>query len=923
MVLRRAPPTTRALAALLAAFASACPLHDLRDVCARGEAEGASSPREWAFAECCEAYAALGEEDWCGDGVRNSSGFAALDAWGEDGAYGAYRVAGACEAPLPWCFVDADREASIVHLTKLIDWGAPYDEDAALWDREISSITDEAIEYWQPHIGAYIGRDEFIEYAYTLNPEFNFDAFLHSPIEIVHLERGEGGDDWVLNYKWKTAAGFDGETLEGADYEDVRLALGFAGGVSDAYKLNYTEFSRPTYAFMSRIGMAPATLCAGALHYCPEGLFPYDSVEECVDFLSEDVPKTCLEGSGGYFSGDTLACRQMHLQLALLNPIVHCQHLGPDSDKCDAAPRNGTRVVAYCSATSGRYGADGVLRRRGILLGVGIFLLAAVVLAAVALAKGARRWRRFMAPDPDCVGLDARRHSLYLVSLSSIAYEPTCTDATRPFLPAFPPAMPTFNPALVLSPTAWFETTKGAGTALVRGVGHVVEGTVDAGKTVLREANAAGTALVREDTASRSVAMLKSSQKRRFTLGDVDFGRLRRGAGAFADGETLDDDDAENLFEEGLSESATDPTPERPRFSLRGKSIRSGEWGDGSLRSVVSLVAEASDDAPKITPESPEATELPTRRIGIAFRDLDVTTVASPCGRGGAPKRLLRGLHGSVAPGTMTALVGPSGSGKTTLLSVLSGQEKAYGYEATGRLECREFPADGGPSVRVPRSWAAERAQLSTLSRELPLFGALTLGEQLRYYALTIPSLSAPKWARLERADDVARESGLRSYYGTRVDKLSEGTHRRLLVAIRLLALPSILALDELTSGQDAATALSLVRGAAQLAERGLTVLVVIHQPSAEVFALFDTVVALKPKGDGCDVTTPAAVAHAVERLKRRSRPGGASPTPPTCSWTRATPSSTRPPGAPSRSTSRRTSGPSTTTMTTTGAPSP
>ena len=165
MVLRRTPPTTRALAALLAAFASACPLHDLHDVCARGEAEGASSPREWAFAECCEAYAALGEEDWCGAGVRNSSGFAALDAWGEDGAYGAYRVAGACEAPLPRCFVDADREATIVHLTKLIDWGAPYDEDAALWDREISSITDEAIEYWQPHIGAYIGRDEFVDRA--------------------------------------------------------------------------------------------------------------------------------------------------------------------------------------------------------------------------------------------------------------------------------------------------------------------------------------------------------------------------------------------------------------------------------------------------------------------------------------------------------------------------------------------------------------------------------------------------------------------------------------------------------------------------------------------------------------------------------------------------------------------------------------
>ena len=79
----------------------------------------------------------------------------------------------------------------------------------------------------------------------------------------------------------------------------------------------------------------------------------------------------------------------------------------------------------------------------------------------------------------------------------------------------------------------------------------------------------------------------------------------------------------------------------------------------------------------------------------------------------------------------------------------------------------------------------------------------------------------------------MALEPGLRAHDGPRVDRLSEGLYRRLLVAIRLLVLPSILCLDELTTGQDAGTALALTMGARQLARRGLAVVVVVHQPEA------------------------------------------------------------------------------------------
>ena len=105
----------------LAATATACQLHDLADALEAGRAAG---PHEWPYAAACAAYENTTTAVWCAVDVRTSSGLAALNAWSGDD-YGAYRVAEECGAPLPSCFVDADREATAIKLTKLIDWQAP------------------------------------------------------------------------------------------------------------------------------------------------------------------------------------------------------------------------------------------------------------------------------------------------------------------------------------------------------------------------------------------------------------------------------------------------------------------------------------------------------------------------------------------------------------------------------------------------------------------------------------------------------------------------------------------------------------------------------------------------------------------------------------------------------------------------------
>lgn len=79
----------------------------------------------------------------------------------------------------------------------------------------------------------------------------------------------------------------------------------------------------------------------------------------------------------------------------------------------------------------------------------------------------------------------------------------------------------------------------------------------------------------------------------------------------------------------------------------------------------------------------------------------------------------------------------------------------------------------------------------------------------------------------------------------TRQQGISGGERRRLSIALTLVTLPSILALDEPTTGLDAFTAFSLLQTLSSLARRGRTVVLSLHQPRSDAFALFDRLVVM------------------------------------------------------------------------------
>ena len=75
---------------------------------------------------------------------------------------------------------------------------------------------------------------------------------------------------------------------------------------------------------------------------------------------------------------------------------------------------------------------------------------------------------------------------------------------------------------------------------------------------------------------------------------------------------------------------------------------------------------------------------------------------------------------------------------------------------------------------------------------------------------------------------------------GMSVRGISGGERKRLSFATEILTNPSILFVDEPTSGLDSFTAEAVVRQLQQIARDGRTVIATIHQPSSELFALFD-----------------------------------------------------------------------------------
>jgi len=212
-------------------------------------------------------------------------------------------------------------------------------------------------------------------------------------------------------------------------------------------------------------------------------------------------------------------------------------------------------------------------------------------------------------------------------------------------------------------------------------------------------------------------------------------------------------------------------------------------------------------------------------------------TVNTPSGE----RVLLDDVQGWVKPGMLGALMGSSGAGKTTLLDVLA-QRKTDGKIQGSIL------VDGRPlSVSFQRS----AGYCEQLDVHEPL---ATVKEALEFSALLRQSRDIPDKEKLRYVDTIIDLLELHdiknTLIGTTGAGLSVEQRKRLTIGVELVAKPSILIfLDEPTSGLDGQAAFNTVRFLRKLADNGQAVLVTIHQPSASLFAQFDTLLLLAKGG--------------------------------------------------------------------------
>ncbi|NBC83102.1 MAG: ATP-binding cassette domain-containing protein [Bacteroidetes bacterium] len=201
----------------------------------------------------------------------------------------------------------------------------------------------------------------------------------------------------------------------------------------------------------------------------------------------------------------------------------------------------------------------------------------------------------------------------------------------------------------------------------------------------------------------------------------------------------------------------------------------------------------------------------------------------------------LRDISFSEGHGRLIGIMGASGAGKTTLLNVLCGIEK---------------PSDGQVLING-LNLHTEKDKLEGVIGYIPqddlLIEELTVFQNLYYNAkLCFKDKSEEEITQL--VNKTLSNLGLIDRKDLKVGSplnkfISGGQRKRLNIALELIREPSILFVDEPTSGlssRDSENVMDLLR---ELTLKGKLIFVVIHQPSSEIYKMFDKMIILDTGG--------------------------------------------------------------------------
>ncbi len=201
----------------------------------------------------------------------------------------------------------------------------------------------------------------------------------------------------------------------------------------------------------------------------------------------------------------------------------------------------------------------------------------------------------------------------------------------------------------------------------------------------------------------------------------------------------------------------------------------------------------------------------------------------------------LRDIYISEEGGKMIGVMGASGSGKSTLLNVLNGNEP---------------PSAGNVLINgISIHHEAEKIEgvIGFVPQEDFLIEELTVYQNLYYAA----RLCFGNYSKEQIHDLVIRRLKILGLLETKDLKvgsplekmISGGQRKRLNIGLELLREPSVLFIDEPTSGLSSRDSENIMDLLKELSFRGKMIFVVIHQPSSDIYKMFDSMVILDVGG--------------------------------------------------------------------------
>lgn len=189
----------------------------------------------------------------------------------------------------------------------------------------------------------------------------------------------------------------------------------------------------------------------------------------------------------------------------------------------------------------------------------------------------------------------------------------------------------------------------------------------------------------------------------------------------------------------------------------------------------------------------------------------------------------------------LVGIMGASGSGKTTLLNVLSGIEKPD----TGRVLIN--------GVDIHREPESAEGLIGYISQDDLLMEDLTVYQNL-YFNAKLCFRDLENEGIDELVDRMLHRLGLYERKDIKVGsplnkKISGGQRKRLNIALELIREPAVLFVDEPTSGlssRDSENVMDLLK---ELSQQGKLIFVVIHQPSSDIYKMFDRLILMDTGG--------------------------------------------------------------------------